>query len=1098
MIHYVSPFVLSKLRQQKPQGSFNGFILDCRLADFEPVLSHFEKRGRLSAQELSALLNRLNSELFEIVQQRGGFVAKIEGNFFLLIFPEVDARQVLAAAKELENIKLDTGKKQTSSSLKLRLALGYGKINWRIVMNPLQYRFGYFALDLEKLERIPAKAGKMHISARARKKLSGLDLLNEKGQPKSIRNLEPIPLNIPLDAELAKLQRKFTHSRYQHVEPQASFQDVVCVQVSLGLESIKEVEPIIQVMELVSIAFKIYMIGSRKKNKEYSILGYYGLPFKDPEMYSRACRFSLDILKKYPNMRIGVAADTVFSACLDYHAGCQYVAFGKAEQRAKELWAHTKPGQIAVDESVRMKTDKTFSFRPWQGLEKDVKQDSGQIFELTGMLRSGNISAGETFVGREDELAALEDIIDKTLEQEENYVVHICGVPGIGKTRLMVEILKLALSKGFNVLPACCQMPVSAPIDPIKQIFSSFFAMKPELDQDEALKDFRKNWKKWARGRKEFTEMEPFIAYILDLRWEESPLKLIPPNLRMRRSLEVGAHFLALVSKDVPILLAIDDLQWLDPRSRLFLGALGELGPVQIGILASTRHLEDGSIPALEIPNFKNLQIELEPLAMDESLKLCIHLLGLEELPKDTEKFFYKYNDGNPFNIEQVMSLLVEEGIVNARGEVNVPANWQLLGIEKVLLRRLKRLSDKTRDSVEMASVLGMRFNIKVLSEMLNSSPRKYLERASKSGIWKDLDEVFYIFSHILIQEAVYSTILEDKLSELHLSAAKAMEKVFAKDLLEHSAEIAVHFEKAKKPDQAALYHFKAGELYWELNFLDKSEYHFRRAADLSEAACGRESLQFCRHYFYLALLYHYQNRYDKAEPVYHEAVELAKKLHGQRSLELSPFLNNLGRFYKDIGRYREAEKLLERSLAMERKLHPTSSNIADRMNNLAHLYSKQGKMDKAQEYLERCLLIMEFPSNREHFFLGVVCDNLGRLYFSIGQIDRARELFKRSREVLSKKRGPNHPLLAISLVSMGRVHQHQNELEQAETLFLKALDIIKGPFGDYHSRTLGVVDSLKQLYARMEDSEKEAFYSEWLEKGKEYDESGTPQHYKF
>ncbi|NLN84998.1 MAG: tetratricopeptide repeat protein, partial [Candidatus Cloacimonetes bacterium] len=158
----------------------------------------------------------------------------------------------------------------------------------------------------------------------------------------------------------------------------------------------------------------------------------------------------------------------------------------------------------------------------------------------------------------------------------------------------------------------------------------------------------------------------------------------------------------------------------------------------------------------------------------------------------------------------------------------------------------------------------------------------------------------------------------------------------------------------------------------------------------------------------------------------------------------------------------------------------------------------KQGNTNKAIEYLERCLLIMEYPTNRNHFFLGTVCDNLGRLYFSLGHMGRAKELITRGHEITKKRLGANHPHLAINMVSLGRIHLQQNEPEQAEVWFLKALENLKGPFGKYHSRTLGVVESLRQLYADLGETEKEAFYARWLEKGQEYDETGTPQHYKF
>jgi len=177
--------------------------------------------------------------------------------------------------------------------------------------------------------------------------------------------------------------------------------------------------------------------------------------------------------------------------------------------------------------------------------------------------------------------------------------------------------------------------------------------------------------------------------------------------------------------------------------------------------------------------------------------------------------------------------------------------------------------------------------------------------------------------------------------------------------------------------------------------------------------------------------------------------------------------------------------------------MSPGSSNVADRMNNLAHMYGKQGKRDKAIEYLERCLVIMEYPQNRTHWFLGVICDNLGRLYFYEGQIGRAKELVTRGYEIMREKLGDEDPRLYIHLISLAQIDVHENQPRLAETKYLKALDFLKGSFGHYHSKTLGVVEWLKELYAGFGNADEVDFYAKWLEKGKKDDETDAPKHHK-
>ncbi len=121
------------------------------------------------------------------------------------------------------------------------------------------------------------------------------------------------------------------------------------------------------------------------------------------------------------------------------------------------------------------------------------------------------------------------------------------------------------------------------------------------------------------------------------------------------------------------------------------------------------------------------------------------------------------------------------------------------------------------------------------------------------------------------------------------------------------------------------------------------------------------------------------------------------------------------------------------------------------------------------------------------HFFTGTICGNLGGVYYHQGQLGKARKLLNRALEIGQKFRGPDHPIMAIYMITLGRIHYAWKHFAKAESLYLKALDNLSGPFGNKHSKTLGVVTLLQELSERKEDREKTAFYAEWLAQARDH-----------
>ncbi|MDD4224630.1 MAG: tetratricopeptide repeat protein [Candidatus Cloacimonetes bacterium] len=1075
---YVPPFITAKLRRGKTRGQLDAFVLSCELANCEQLSAGLREKGKKGAQELALLLGQVFQGPLEEVERRGGIVARWDGDNFLALFPREEPLQFLAALAHIQTFARSLRAQKGRISPRLRLMLGYGRIGWRIIPNELQYDYLFFGRELERMEAQQRSSGTLIQTSGATRKLGSLGLLTGKGKPARIT--KPLPARDQAFSADPALREKFLHPRFRNLKPEPEFREVVCTWVKQEWNDPVLLQQVIQDMELIAITFGIFVSKLQKTGSEYCALSWLGIPRRDGKAAYKACRVALDALKTYPGLRHGIATGTVFWGRVGGTGFGHYVVCGPLEKRARQLCELARPGETVTDPKIRAELSGQFTFEPVAKSPAIMQLPERQAYKLTGMPAPGQLRSRQVFIGRQRELASLKAGIGRSLAAGDNLALYVCGEPGIGKTRLAEELI--------NALPAgTCQIfrlwcdPASAPLEPLRQLFRQLFPLPEDLDPEQAASAFRQRWKTWAGNNKTLLTRESLIAAILGLHWPGSRLELTPPELRLARIFEAAELVLDEMASRQALLIHIDDLQWLDPQSREFFLGLGNSRLRRTCILASTRYLEDGSVPALPLANFTSRRVALGPLKQKEVLDLHRALLGVAELPAASVRLIRKKANGNPFAIEQTVALCLERGRVNARGEYNLPENWEQYDLRDVLLFRINQLSAKTRECVYNASVLGMRFNIKVLSQMLHADSRRELASGSRNRFWKDLGEVFYIFSHVLIQEAAYAQIVGEELGKLHLSAAEAMEKVFEHELNEHAEEIALHFDKAGRAEKAAYYYDLAADKYWKSSLFERLESNVSKAMSLSATACGTDSAQYCEYSFHLALLYHYLLRFREAEPLYLEVIRIARQIHGLRSPALSPYLNNLGRFYKDTRRYAKSEKMLRRSLAIERKLNPTGSNVADRINNLGHLYAIRKQFDKAKAMFLEALQIMETYYETGHFFTGTVCGNLGATYLQLGQLGKARKMLNRAVEISYGYWGAGNPVTAIYLANLGKVHQAWKHFAKAETLYLKALGNINGPFGDLHAKTLMVVTLLRDLYAEWGKQEKATHYAQWL-----------------
>ena len=1064
MNRVVPSYILQQYEQNILQGQITGYILRfCTVATYN-IKGVRLKQRRQVIDRMEATFTEAYERLLSLIRNAGGLLFQYEGNCLHALLPE--STPVLIAAL-LARINHTIGAINSYASPHhgmpnvIRLAVGFGTLSWRIFENPLQFEYVFWSPQLDVLRENPGQPNQPYYSPQALNRL-GWEL---DARPGKLAELPPFP-QLPDTPERKRLGKQhghhFIHSRFHRLNPVADVRHSVCCCLSLDEPPDGPLEPTIQALELLAVIYDAFLAAIYVRHKRLHAILLFDFPHNKVNKMQRACRLALEAATRH-KARAACCTGYIFSMAAGKDLWKATFFPGEAITRAQKLLELARPGEALADHKLRNQQHNSFIFTPLKK-EQAASGAAPRAYRL-GML-PGQLLTGQPLcmIGREKETALLHSRIRDGLAASSPQAMVVHGTAGVGKSRLAREALRAFETPRRQVYLLACRQDSPLPLDIVSQLLRASLGLLEDEAPAQAVQRFREAWQKRTRGSSLGQDCEAALASLLNLSWDGSPWRGIAPEARLPRQRQAWLDYLRWLCAKSPVLIFIDDVQWLDPLSRQFLELLWQHGVRPLFLLATAR-TENNILPAELAHGKEGLEsLALGSLNSSASRKLYLNLLGLPRLPREAFSAFHACAGGNPFNAEQLAAYLLENKLLSPHGEIAQEGLEAAAGgIDEVISRRIARLSKKVQESVRGASVLGFRFNVVLLSHMLEGNPIQQLGKAGGRKIWQDADELFYIFSHSLLQKAVYASIREKELKKLHLAAAEAMETVFEQALKEHSAEIARHFKAAGELKKAAHYYEMAADYFWDRMLLAKIEECMLLAAELSCQAWGGDSPEHIERLFHLALLYHYMHRMDDAEPLYLKVVEARTRQLGPRSPRLSPYLNNLGRFYKDTGRYEQAEKLLRRSLNIEKRPGP-SSNVADRMNNLASLYSLMDRPDKAEEMLRAALEMMEslFPDG--HWFTAVCAGNLGSVLLRQGRLEEAEPLLKQAIDGHTLHYGENHSQTAHYLFSLARLRARQGDTNTARELLTRVLSIWENTFGKDYPRCKNVREELDKL----------------------------------
>lgn len=442
-------------------------------------------------------------------------------------------------------------------------------------------------------------------------------------------------------------------------------------------------------------------------------------------------------------------------------------------------------------------------------------------------------------IGRETEMAALREALEQTAQTGRGRLITIVGDAGVGKSRLLREFhrrlaefpLKPALFQG-RAEQRLTQVPYGLARDLLIRHFGVTESDRAAVIEERIIDSLAALLPSGRRSTRSagLRERARAIGRLTGLGLPLSPLHgLSGPEestLRERAIDTLVDYFRAVIQRSAATLFFLEDIHWADEDSLGLMervAALAADGPSLMICLARPMLFERRAWPGVNAGLADTL--ELSPLNEADSRELVFTILRkLPQIPPALSDLIVQSAAGNPFYVEELVRVLIEDGIIiptdtawhvrpRELTRLRVPAT-----LTGVLQARLDRLPEIERVTLQQAAVIGDDFWVEAVQQM-NAVARFPLTETQVAAALEALerrDMIYrastatvpggraYVFKHAVLREVAYESVLLRDRSVYHLQAARWLEAQSGDRAAEYAAPIAQHYEAAGRAADAA------------------------------------------------------------------------------------------------------------------------------------------------------------------------------------------------------------------------------------------------------------------------------------------------------
>ncbi len=677
---------------------------------------------------------------------------------------------------------------------------------------------------------------------------------------------------LSFDDKLTKIQKYLPKGLTEKILSQKDRIEGERKQVTVmfcDMEGFTPLSELLGIEEAYAIMDQVYEILIRKVH-DYEgtvnemtgdgIMALFGAPVALEDAPQRAIRSSLAIHREMakfsdqfkrekkdvpPNkMRIGIHTGPVVVGTVGNDLRVEFKAVGDTVNLASRMEGEADPGTTYITEDTFKLTEGLFRF---EGLGQRVikgKQEPVNVYRViapsTRRTRfEASAERGLTpFVGRERELELLLDGLERS-RAGRGQAFSITAEAGVGKSRLLYEFRKAVASEDLTFLEGrCLSYSRAVAYHPFIDILKANF----DINEGDGDSEIRGKVKRGLRmlGADEASTL-PYFLELLSVK--DSGIKKIPtsPEERKNRIIEALKHLVLRGSEIRPLIMAFENLHWVDKSSEDQLKYLLESIPGARVLLIFTYRPE--FVHTWGAKSYHN-QLTLNRLSNRESLMMVSHLLGTEALDKNLEEFILEKTEGIPFFIEELIKSLKDLKIIAREDnryritkdikEVAIPAT-----IQDVIMARVDSLLEEIKNLLQTASALGREFSHNLIKKVSGFAEQKLISHLS---VLKDSELLYergiypqstYVFKHALTQEVAYNSLLLKRRKEIHKGIGRAVEALYPDRLEEHYELLAYHYGHSANTDKALQYLDLANQKAAKLNAMEEAKAYFDEAMEL-------------------------------------------------------------------------------------------------------------------------------------------------------------------------------------------------------------------------------------------------------------------------
>jgi len=573
------------------------------------------------------------------------------------------------------------------------------------------------------------------------------------------------------------------------------------------------------------------------------LMVYFGWPEAHEDDAERAVRAGLALVDEVDalngrlaaehnvklSVRVGIETGSVV---MGRGGGQEADVFGDAPNVASRVQSAAVPNSVVITAAVHELVAGLFvvedrGAHQLKGIEHPVQLY--RAIQPTAVRRRTHRAAARSvtpFVGREDDIRLLLSRWERAREGQ-GQLVLVIGEPGIGKSRL-VEEFRAHIRDDPHVWVECAgeQLFQSTPFHAVTQILDQGLSWRGDETPEERVTQLERTLE---RAGLKVSEAVPLILEMLRLPIPDKyPALMFAPEQKRKRLLANLAGWVLNVSRLQPMIVALEDLHWVDPSTLELTQTLVEqAATVPLMLLYSAR-------PEFRTPwpmRAHHTQITLNRLNERHTREMVTGVVARQALAQDLIDAVVKRTDGVPLFAEELTRLILEgEGRPQVR---QIPAT-----LHDSLAARLDRLGP-AKEVAQVAAVIGREFSYGLLQGVTaigETELQSALERLADAeliyarGI---APEATYKFKHALIQDAAYEALLKSRRRELHRRVAQMITERFASVAEAQPEVIARHWTDAGETEPALIAWTRAGDVSFGRRAFKEAEDAYRRALEI-------------------------------------------------------------------------------------------------------------------------------------------------------------------------------------------------------------------------------------------------------------------------